>query len=187
MGRLRILVVGAGVGGISVARGLLRDGHDASVFEQRPDAHAGGGAVTTWSNGETVLAQLGVDMDGAGQLLSTVRVVTSTGRSLVNLDLTAIVDRLGAPVRTVPRAWDRLFPVAGRAVMVTDDGAGLASGLHDETGPCVACQGDGTTVLPCANTGECIGLQESQGGAPHRFRDYAHVCHQVSRGRSRPL
>jgi hypothetical protein len=62
--RLRVLVVGAGVGGISVARGLLRDGHDVAVFEQRPDAKAGGGAVTTWSNGEAVLGQLGVDMEG---------------------------------------------------------------------------------------------------------------------------
>jgi FAD-dependent urate hydroxylase len=100
---LRILVIGAGVGGLSVARGLLRDGHDVTVFEQRPQMHAGGGAVTIWSNGATVLEQLGVDMAGAGQQLSTVRVVTSTGRPLTTLDLTAIVDRLGAPVRMVPR------------------------------------------------------------------------------------
>ena len=105
MGRkgLGVLVVGAGVGGISVARGLLRDGHDVTVYEQRPDAQPGGGAVTIWSNGATVLEQLGVDMDGAGQELSSVRVVTSTGRPLVNLDLTAITERLGAPVRMVPR------------------------------------------------------------------------------------
>src|ERR1700760_2587266 len=96
--RLRILVVGAGVAGISIARGLLRDGHDVTVFEQRPDMRPGGGAVTIWSNGSTVLEQLGVDMDGAGQLLSTVRIATSTGRPLVNIDLNAIVDRLGAPV-----------------------------------------------------------------------------------------
>jgi FAD-dependent urate hydroxylase len=100
---LRVLVVGAGVGGISVARGLLRDGHHVTVFERRPQVQPGGGAVTIWSNGETVLAQLGVDMHGAGQPLSTVRVVTSTGRPLVNLNLGAIVDRLGAPVRMVPR------------------------------------------------------------------------------------
>jgi FAD-dependent urate hydroxylase len=100
---LQILVVGAGVGGISVARGLLRDGHDVTVFERRPQPQAGGGAVTIWSNGATVLGQLGVDMDGAGQQLSTVRVVTSTGRPIVALDLTAIADRLGAPVRMVPR------------------------------------------------------------------------------------
>jgi FAD-dependent urate hydroxylase len=91
------------VGGISVARGLLRDGHDVTVFEQRPDARAGGGAVTIWSNGATVLQQLGVDMDGAGQQLSSVRVVTSRGHPLVTLDLNAITDHLGAPVRMVPR------------------------------------------------------------------------------------
>jgi FAD-dependent urate hydroxylase len=100
---LRVLVVGAGVGGISVARGLLRDGHHVTVVERRPDARAGGGAVTIWSNGSTVLQQLGVDMDAAGQVLSSVRVVTSTGRPLVTLDLTAMADRLGAPIRMVPR------------------------------------------------------------------------------------
>src|ERR1700757_2315629 len=94
--RLRVLVVGAGVGGISIARGLLRDGHDVTVFERRPDVQAGGGAVTIWSNGATVLAQLGVDMRGAGPLLSTVRVVTSTGRPLAILDLAAIVHRMRA-------------------------------------------------------------------------------------------
>ena len=103
MSPLRILVVGAGVGGISIARGLLRDGHDVTVFERRPDATAGGGAVTIWSNGATVLGQLGVDMNGAGQLLSTVRVVTSTGRPLATFDVTALANRLGAPVRMVPR------------------------------------------------------------------------------------
>ncbi|MGV0811936.1 NAD(P)/FAD-dependent oxidoreductase [Mycolicibacterium boenickei] len=102
-GSSKILVVGAGVGGISIARGLLRDGHDVTVFERRPDVQAGGGAVTIWSNGETVLGQLGVGMDGAGQPLSTVRVTTSTGRPLATLDVTSIVNRLGAPVRMVPR------------------------------------------------------------------------------------
>ena len=100
---LRILVVGAGVGGISIARGLLRDGHDVTVFERRPDVTAAGGAVTIWSNGATVLGQLGVDMDGAGQLLSTLRVVTPSGRPVSTVDLAAIAEGLGAPVRMVPR------------------------------------------------------------------------------------
>jgi FAD-dependent urate hydroxylase len=77
MSPLRILVIGAGVGGISIARGLLRDGHDVTVFERRPDVTAGGGVVTIWSNGATVLRQLGVDMTGAGQLLSTEATLTA--------------------------------------------------------------------------------------------------------------
>lgn len=100
---LRILVVGAGVAGISLARGLLRDGHDVTVFEQRPHLQPGGGAVTIWSNGATVLGQLGVDMVGAGQPLSAVRVMTATGHSLATLDMTAMARGLGAPVRMVPR------------------------------------------------------------------------------------
>jgi FAD-dependent urate hydroxylase len=96
-------VIGAGVGGISIARGLLRDRHDVTVFERRPDVQAAGGAVTVWSNGATVLRQLGVNMDGAGQLVSTVRVLTAKGRQLVTLDVAAMVNRLGAPVRMVPR------------------------------------------------------------------------------------
>ena len=101
--KLRILVVGAGVSGISVARGLLRDGHDVTVFERRPNVTAGGGAVTIWPNGATVLQQLGVDMDGAGQLLSGLRVMTSSGRPLATMDLDAMANRLGAPIRMVPR------------------------------------------------------------------------------------
>jgi FAD-dependent urate hydroxylase len=138
---LRILVLGAGVGGISIARGLLRDGHDVTVFERRPDVQPGGGAVTIWSNGSTVLEQLGVNMDGAGQALSTVRVVTATGRRVSNVDLTAIVDRLGAPVRMVPRRvlLERLlegFPADRiwcntRAVGVVDTQGGVRLEFED--------------------------------------------------------
>jgi len=138
---LRVLVVGAGVAGISVARGLLRDGHDVTVFEQRPDVQASGGAVTIWSNGETVLRQLDVAMDGAGQLLATVRAVTSTGRPLATLDVGAMAGRLGAPVRMVPRRvlLDRLlegFPAdrircRSRAVGLASTPSGVRVDLDD--------------------------------------------------------
>src|SRR5277367_5167648 len=137
----RILVVGAGVSGISVARGLLRDGHDVTVYDQRPNATAGGGAVTIWSNGATVLDQLGVDMTGAGQQLSTVRVMTSSGRPIATLDLNTLVNRLGAPVRMVPRRvlLERLldgFPAdrircGARAVRVVDRPDGVRVDFED--------------------------------------------------------
>src|ERR1700761_476873 len=132
---LRILVVGAGVSGIAVARGLLRDGHDVTVFDQRCNPSAGGGAVTIWSSGAAVLEQLGVDMAGAGQRLSTVRVMTSSGRPVATMDLDAMVNRLGAPIRMVPRRilLERLldsFPVDrirgdSRVVAVSESSAGV--------------------------------------------------------------
>jgi FAD-dependent urate hydroxylase len=137
----RILVVGAGVSGISVARGLLRDGHDVTVFDQRPNVTAGGGAVTIWSNGATVLDQLGVDMTGAGQPLSAVRVMTSSGRPLATMDLDAMVNRLGASIRMVPRRilLERLlkgFPADrircnSRATQVVNDGNGVRVDFED--------------------------------------------------------
>jgi FAD-dependent urate hydroxylase len=139
--RLRVLIVGAGVSGISVARGLLRDGHDVTVFDQRTDTRAGGGAVTIWSNGETVLQQLGVDMDGAGQLLSSVQVMTSKGHRIATLDVAAMVKRLGAPVRMVPRRvlLERLladFPVrrirrSSRATRVVTTSNGVQVEFED--------------------------------------------------------
>jgi FAD-dependent urate hydroxylase len=138
---LRVLVIGAGVSGISVARGLLRDGHDVTVFDQRTDTRAGGGAVTIWSNGEAVLRQLGVTMDGAGQLLSSVRVLTSKGHRVATLDVNAMVKRLGAAVRMVPRRvlLDRLladFPTDrircnARAVRVVTMPNGVQVGFED--------------------------------------------------------
>jgi FAD-dependent urate hydroxylase len=138
---LRVLVIGAGVSGISVARGLLRDGHDVTVFDQREEPRAGGGAVTIWSNGEAVLRQLGVEMDGAGQLLSSVLVMTSKGRRLATLDVESIVNRLGASVRMVPRRvlLERLledFPIDGircnsRAVRVATATDGVRVDFQD--------------------------------------------------------
>jgi FAD-dependent urate hydroxylase len=137
----RILVVGAGVSGIAAARGLLRDGHDVTIFDQRPNVTAGGGAVTIWSNGATVLDQLGVDMTGAGQPLSAVQVMTSSGRPLTTVDLDTMVNRLGAPVRMVPRRvlLERLltgFPAdriqcRARAVSVIQTDAGVRVDLQD--------------------------------------------------------
>lgn len=138
---LRVLVVGAGVGGISVARGLLKDGHEVTVFERRPKPRAVGGAVTIWPNGATVLRQLDVDMAGAGQPLSTVRILTSTGRRVATFDVGAVGVRLGAPVRMIPRRvlLERLlegFPAdrircGSHAVAVADGGNGVRVEFSD--------------------------------------------------------
>ncbi|MDT5140368.1 MAG: FAD-dependent urate hydroxylase [Mycobacterium sp.] len=137
----RILVIGAGVGGISTARALLRDGHDVTVFERRPKVTAAGGAVTIWSSGATVLGQLGVDLVGAGQQLSTLRARTPTGRRIATLDLAEIAERLGAPVRMIPRRvlLDRMlegFPAErircnARAVQVIDTRDGVRVEFDD--------------------------------------------------------
>jgi 2-polyprenyl-6-methoxyphenol hydroxylase-like FAD-dependent oxidoreductase len=63
---VRVLIVGAGVGGLAAARALSADGHDIVVFEQAAGPREGGAAVTLWSNGTGILGELNVSLDGVG-------------------------------------------------------------------------------------------------------------------------
>lgn len=56
---MRVIVAGAGVGGLAVAAGLHRDGHHVTVFERRTDTGSGAG-ITLWPNALAALDTLGL-------------------------------------------------------------------------------------------------------------------------------
>jgi 2-polyprenyl-6-methoxyphenol hydroxylase-like FAD-dependent oxidoreductase len=142
---LRVVVVGAGVGGIAIARALCDDGHDVVVLDQRPAVTAGGGAVTIWPNGAVVLSQLGVDMDGSGQLLTSLQIAMPTGQTLATIDLATIGLRLAGPVRMVPRKalLERLLD--GFAAQRIRSHARVVAISHTDAGVTVTLA-DGSTV-----------------------------------------
>jgi FAD-dependent urate hydroxylase len=88
-----------------------------------------------------VLGQLGVDLHGSGQLLSTLRIAMPSGHRLATIDLAAIGDRLEGPVRMVPRQvlLDRLLDgfaaqrirTDARVVAVSHGAAGATATLAD--------------------------------------------------------
>ncbi|MFD1934914.1 FAD-dependent oxidoreductase [Nonomuraea mangrovi] len=100
---MRVLVVGAGIGGLAAARGLIAAGHEVVVLEQAQELRLGGGAVTLWCNGTAILGDLGVDLEGAGQRLATLRLRTASGRTVLDFDLEALAERFGSAARVVPR------------------------------------------------------------------------------------
>jgi FAD binding domain len=57
------------------------------VLKQAAGLRLGGGAITVWCNGTAVLGDLGVDLDGMGQRLTTLSVRTATGRQVLEFDL----------------------------------------------------------------------------------------------------
>jgi salicylate hydroxylase len=59
--RQRILIAGAGLGGLVAALALLRDGHDVRVFEQAATLGEVGAGVQLSANATRVLSLLGVD------------------------------------------------------------------------------------------------------------------------------
>ncbi|MEN9851976.1 MAG: hypothetical protein RL128_2139, partial [Pseudomonadota bacterium] len=58
--RRKILIAGAGLGGLAAAAGLLRAGHDVQVFEQAPALGEVGAGIQLSANASRVLIDLGL-------------------------------------------------------------------------------------------------------------------------------
>lgn len=132
---MRIVIVGAGIGGTAAARGLLADGHEVTVLERAPELRTLGGAITLWANGTTILDDLGVDIGGLGERLTGISTLTTSGREAMSIDLGDADARLGSGAVVIPRA-DLLKAIA----------RGLPDGLV-RFGSRFASLGDGDTVV----------------------------------------
>ncbi|GAB3971236.1 FAD-dependent monooxygenase [Plantactinospora veratri] len=101
---MHVVIVGAGIGGLALANGLLADGHRVRVLERAPGPRTDGAAVTIFGNGAAAAAQLGVPLDGLGGEVETLEFCTSDGRPFARADLRTARHRTGFGVATVPRA-----------------------------------------------------------------------------------
>src|ERR1041384_4846942 len=105
---LRILIVGAGIGGLTAALALLRDGHEVAVYEQAPQLAELGAGVQISANGSRVLFALGLEAalrrvwsEPAGKEIR----LWNTGETWKLFDLGAeSVARYGAPYFMINRA-----------------------------------------------------------------------------------
>ncbi|GAA4853408.1 FAD-dependent oxidoreductase [Saccharopolyspora rosea] len=101
---MRVLVVGAGIGGLAVANGLIGAGHRVAIFEHADALRTTGAGITVWSNGTAALRELGVaGVEDSGRVLRSLRSLTRSGRTLWEADLGAVTERLGSPTVQIPR------------------------------------------------------------------------------------
>jgi FAD-dependent urate hydroxylase len=100
---MRVLIVGAGVGGLAAARALSTDGHDVTVHEQAASLRQGGAAVTLWSNGSGILSELKVSLDGIGAPIDALEQRAYDGKVLISIDVARAAIHYGHPHVCLPR------------------------------------------------------------------------------------
>lgn len=139
---MKILIIGAGIGGLAAARALGADGHEVVVFERAEKLRTEGAALTLWSNGTGVLSALGVPTDGLGAPMDVLEQHSWDGRVLLRIDLAHAVRTYGHPHLSTPRR--DLIQRLSEGVPVTF-GATFTGFTQDEHGV-QARFADGTTA-----------------------------------------
>jgi FAD-dependent urate hydroxylase len=132
---MKVLIIGAGIGGLAAARALRADGHQAMVFEQAPGLRRTGAAVTLWSNGTGILGELGVSLDGVGAPIDVLETRDHRGQLLASVNVARAAAHYGHPHVCLPRRrlLDRLA-------------AGLPAGSIAFGRACTGAAQDGETV-----------------------------------------
>lgn len=104
--RLKVLVIGGGIGGLSAGIALKQAGFEVELFERAPAIREVGAGISIWPNAVHVLDELGVGarIRALGVSVGDGEVSTSQGRTLIALSMAEIEAHCGAPVLMVHRA-----------------------------------------------------------------------------------
>ncbi|GAA1893033.1 FAD-dependent monooxygenase [Asanoa iriomotensis] len=143
---LRVLVVGAGIAGLAVARALRLVGYRPEVVEKLPATTLPGAGIFLPGNAARALRELGLDepVRPLGQVVERQRFLDERGGELCEVDLGKLWDGVGE-CRALPRAELQRVLLASVDGEVRYDTA-LARLDVDTEGAASATFGDGSTA-----------------------------------------
>ena len=159
---MRVAVVGAGVGGLTVAAALQGRGVDVTVFEQASELREQGTGLTLWTNAVAALREMGLaqPLNGIAEPVERMVFLSSSGECLNEAQLERGTGRLSEPTVNVHRG-ELLRVLAGlldedaivfgaRYAGFEQDGSGItvrfADGTEHRADLLVAADGAGSQV-----------------------------------------
>src|SRR5271163_4109254 len=97
--RLKVVIVGAGIGGLAAHLACARAGFDVEHCERRAHLGAAGAGIVVWPDGVKVLRSLGLgeQLDSIGNRPDSLELRDPADRRLSELPLREVWDRTGAP------------------------------------------------------------------------------------------
>lgn len=143
---MKVLIVGAGIGGTTAAIALARRGVDVRLFERAPELRPLGAGLSLWSNAIACLSELGLRerLLQHGTVITAGEIRTPRGAQLGRMSFDELRQRLGHPSICIQRGRLQETLVSALPEGVLHLGCELAEFSQDSGGVTVRFQ-DGRT------------------------------------------
>ncbi|MGD1896221.1 MAG: FAD-dependent urate hydroxylase HpxO [Phormidesmis sp.] len=105
MENLKVVVVGAGMGGLTAAVAMQQAGYEVEIYDRVSELRPAGAGISLWSNGVKVLNKLGLgpQIANIGGPMQQMAYYTKTGELLTRFSLTPLIERVGQSPYPVSR------------------------------------------------------------------------------------
>ncbi len=106
MYHLKVIIIGAGIGGLTAGIALAQAGYEVEIYDRVSELRPVGAGISMWSNGVKVLNRLGLGKEIAaiGGEMNQMQYRSKTGELLNDIDLMPLIHQVG----------QRPYPVARR-------------------------------------------------------------------------
>ena len=97
MDNLKVVIIGAGMGGLTAGIALRQAGYSVEMYDRVHELRPAGAGISLWSNGVKVLNHLGLAKEIAqiGGQMDRVAYYSHTGEKLTDFSLEPLIDRVG--------------------------------------------------------------------------------------------
>ncbi|MGI0485791.1 FAD-dependent urate hydroxylase HpxO [Pantanalinema rosaneae CENA516] len=97
MDNLKVIIIGAGIGGLTTGVALSQVGYEVEIYDRVSELRPAGAGISLWSNGVKVLNSLGLGKQIAqvGGLMDQMQYLSHTGELLNHISLEPLVAAVG--------------------------------------------------------------------------------------------